>query len=142
MKQALLFSLLFAAVSAYAGELHHFDQIKSAVTSGKSIRIGVDFSQCDTVGAAKVKSNYAFAIYTPNEVVVENNDYIAASLTHFTTNDPSWPSVPVYQFVRYTITNEDKVVLDVKTFDAGTFAQRKGGYTLNCKLDAGAKVYG
>lgn len=132
---------LFLAANGFAQELHNFDQIKSAITTGKLIRIAVDFSQCSPANKENFLAKYPFAVFTPNEVVINNDGNIAASLMHFTLNDPNFPAKPVYQFIRYTITADNNVTLSAQVLDAVNYTPITNKFSFNCKIDTGSKIY-
>jgi len=142
MRKLVLLSLLFIATNALADELQNFDQIKSAVTTGKSIRIAIDFSKCvmDKKAVSRDKSN--IAIFTPNEIIVDNDGRIVTSLMHFTLNNTNFPAKPVYQFVRYTLTADDHVNLAYQVLDAKNYAILADTVSVDCKISSGVKIYG
>lgn len=142
MRKLVLLSLLFITTNALADELRNFDQVKSAVTTGKSLRIAIDFAKCvmDKNAYSQDKSN--IAIFTPNEIVIDNNDRIVTSLTHFTLNNSNFPAKPVYQFVRYTLTADNNVNLAYQILDAKNYSILADTVSVDCKISSGAKIYG
>ena len=145
MKKSFLFSLLFVATSGFADELQHFDEIKSSVIVGKSIRIAIDFSQCTTSSSSSSKSatqdQYNIGVFSPNEIIVNSKGQIASSLTHFTLNNPSFPSKPVFEFVRYTITSDDSVNVITQVLDATNYTPLSNKISFDCKINTAAKIY-
>lgn len=141
MKKILLLPLLFIVTNSVADELHNFDQVKSAVMTGKSIRIAIDFSKCSTAKKDATPFKYSIGVFTPNEIIVTNEGNIAASLTHFTLNDTSVPGKPVYQFVRYTITDDNNIDVSSQLLDATNYASISDKSSFNCKIDTSAKIY-
>jgi|SRR5579885_421958 hypothetical protein len=138
----LLFAtaLLFASTS-FADQLHNYDQVKSAVVAGKSIRIFIDFSKCATSSKNAHMPSY-LGLYSPNEIAINDDaGYIAASLLHFTLNNPAFPSKPVYEFTRYTISNDNTVVMSDTPLNAGDFKPLNEKLTFTCKLDESARIY-
>lgn len=140
MKKIILLSSLtiFIFNTSFADELHHYDQIKNAALTGKTIHITVDFTQCASSNAVTQIDN--FGVFTPNAMLVAN-DHIATSLNHFTINSPSFPNKPVYEFVTYRITTNDEINITAQTLDAVNYAPLNNKTTYNCKLDASAKIF-
>jgi hypothetical protein len=142
MKKILLLPLLFTATSVFANVLHSYDDIHAAVLDGKSIRIALDFDKCTPhFRAPKQRPSFGIGIFTPNEIVIEGDGRIDASLLHFTLHDPHAPSKPIYQFARYTITSDNNVNLSAKALDAVTYTPISEGFSFDCKIDSGAKIY-
>ena len=143
MKKLFLLSLLFLATAGFAEELHHFDEIKSTVLLGKSIHIIINFSQCTTSSPSKsaTKDQYNIGVFTPNEIIVNSKGHIASSLTHFTLNNPRFPSKPVFEFVRYTITTDDNINVIAQVLDATDYTSLSRETSFDCKIDTAAKIY-
>lgn len=142
MKKFLLLPLLLTTTSVFANVLHSYDDIHTAVLDGKSIRIALDFDKCTPhYRASKLRPSFGIGIFTPNEIIIEGDGSIDASLLHFTLNDPHAPSKPIYQFARYTITSNNNVNLSTKALDAVTYTPISDGFSFDCKIDLGAKIY-
>jgi hypothetical protein len=141
MKKALCLITLLLSANSYAEQLHNYEQIKSATAEGKNIRIFVDYSKCTTSSGQKVMPSYSGA-YTPNEVTINNDaGYIAASLLHFTMNNPQFPSKPVYEFIRYSISNDNSVVLTETVLNPVDYSPLTNKFTLNCKIDESTRIF-
>jgi hypothetical protein len=140
MKKLLLLPLLFLINNSYADELHHFDQIKSAVTSGKSIRIGIDFPQCEASKNNIIKAQYNFGIFTPNEMSV-GEGRIIGSVMHFTLNDPRVPEKAVYEYIRVRIMSDNHVHVSFHILDAVNYFPVADKMLLECIIGKGAKIY-
>ncbi|TAK73968.1 MAG: hypothetical protein EPO11_07650 [Gammaproteobacteria bacterium] len=137
----LIFAFLFLATNSFALELHTYDQINAAVSTGKSIHILIHYSQC-TAPSAKPEQSGSSSVFTPNEMSINNdNGYIAASLMHFTLNNPDFLGKPIYEFSRYTLLNNNSVSLSSQVLDAVTYSPLTNKVTYNCQLNTGAKVY-
>ena len=80
-------------------------------------------------------------LFTPNEIIVDTNGRIDASLKHFTLSDPNFPNKPIYQFVRYTLTSDNNVNLITQLLDAVNYADLEHKVSFDCKIDVGAKIY-
>ena len=141
MKKFLLLPLLLTATSVFANVLHSYDEIHTAVLDGKSIRIAIDFDKCIPHNTVKQRPSFGIGIFTPNEIVIESDGSIGASVLHFTLNEPHAPSKPIYQFARYIITSDNNVNLSAKALDAVTYTPISDGFSFDCKIDSGAKIY-
>ncbi len=139
MKKFILLTSLIISTNIFADKLDNFDQIKHAITHGKTIHITVDFSKC-TPSHNQTTNQMNVGIFTPHAIQVVNNK-IATSLTHFTLNNPSFPDKPVYEFVRYTFTKDNNLNLTAQTLDARDYSSLSDKHELNCKINAGVKVY-
>lgn len=81
-------------------------------------------------------------VYNPKELIINNDSgYMAASLMHFTLNDPQFPSKPVYGYARYTISRDGSVTLAFQTLDAINYSPLTDIYSYSCKLGESAKIY-
>lgn len=132
-KLALLVSFLISTNSV-AGELHNFNEVKTAIVSGKTIHIAIDFSKCSASNKG-IAQSMSIGVFTPTAIVV--TDHIATSLTHFTLNNGK----PVYEFVRYTITDDNNVNVTNQVLDAVNYTPIADKSAFNCKLETGAKIF-
>ena len=138
MKKMALLSSLILSTTSMAGELPNYNAIKTSVLSGKSIHIVIDFSKCST-SAKNIADSTSVGIFSPSSIAI--TDHIATSLTHFTLNDPSFPARPVYEFVRYVITDDNHVNLTTQVLDAVNYGPISDKISFNCPLETAAKVY-
>lgn len=138
MKKLILFASLLIATNGIADKLHHFNDIKTAAMTGKAIHITINFSKCSASNKT-IPQNENVAVFTPNTIMI--TDRIATGFNHFTLNNPTFPGRPVYEFVRYTITDDDNVNLTSQVLDAVNYSAISDKYSFNCKLGNGAKVY-
>lgn len=138
MKNLILLASLLISTNVFCKELHNFDQVKAAIITGKTIHIVLDFSKCSFQN--KSAKHLSIGIFNPNAIQIINNN-IATSFMHFTLNNPSFPEKPVYEFVRYTITEDNNINLISQVLDAKTYTPMTDKISLNCKIDNGAKIY-
>ena len=141
MKKLLVLPFLFVATHGFADELQHFDEIKSAVISGKSIRIAIDFSQCITSSKSATQDKYNIGVFSPNEIIVNSKGQIASSFMHFTLNNAGFPSKPVFEFVRYTVTSDNNVNVAVQVLDATNYTPLANKISFDCTINSAAKIY-
>lgn len=137
MKKLILSLFLLMATNAFARELHHFSEVKKALTKGKSIRIAVNFVQCLS---SKKPSAFHIGLFSPNEIQIMQGR-IAASLTHFTLDNPKFPNTPVYEFVKYLFTQDDNLALSSQVLDARNYSVLSDKFSMNCKIGEGVTVY-
>ncbi len=140
MKTLLCFTTLCLAATGFADQLHNFDQIKSAVTKGKLIRIYVDYTKCSSVSKQSIIPNNA-AVYTPNAMVITSEGNIGAQILYFTMQDPRYPSKAVYQYGRYVISSDNFLTLTFTVLNAADYTPLEGNSSLHCKIDDGANIY-
>jgi hypothetical protein len=139
MKKLIFLSLLAMTSQLHAQELKDYDQIQAHLEKGDVIHIKVDFSQCTSNGVRRLQSA-PVAVYTPDAVQIAN-DNIATSLQHFTLDNPTYPGKAVYEFIRYTFTNDNVLTLTNQTLDATNYSPLGDPMTMVCKLRAGAQVF-
>lgn len=138
MKKISFLALLLISTNNTAGQLHNFTEIKTAATKGKSIHIIIDFLKCVTRN--KAPAPVSMGVFTPNTIYI-TQDYVAASLMHFTLNNPGFPERPVYEFVRYTITPDNNVDVVAQTLDAVNYTPLSNKFSFYCQIGTGAKIY-
>lgn len=139
MKKILALSLIFAASNCIANELTNFEQIKSAVTTGKTVHITINFKQC-TNPTKNISQPMMIGIFTPDKITVTDT-HIATAFMHFTLNDPKYPDQPFYEYARYTINTNNEVNLSMQTIYAPNFSLVGKKISFNCKIGDGAKFY-
>lgn len=139
MKKFILLASLLITTNCFAGVLYNYNKIKAAVISGKAIHIVIDFSKCSSPKNESTQAMSVIAVYAPNSLLVMN-DHIATSLTHFTLNNPSFPGKPIYEFVRYTISDNNTVNVTEQILDAN-YTPLLHDFSFTCKLNSGAKIY-
>lgn len=130
---------MFIGANSFAGELHNFAEVKSAVTTGKSIHIATDFAKCSASKKDALQSTHV-AVFTPNEMQVVDTR-ISSSFMHFTLNNSEFSDTPVYEFVRYTIMDDNNLNVSYQALDARSYSPLREKMTFNCKIDTGVKIY-
>lgn len=139
MKKRILLPFLFLATNSFADELHNFAEVKSAIMMGKSIHIVTDFTKCSSSKKEAFQSTL-IGVFTPNEIQIVNT-HIVTSFMHFTLNNPSFPNVSIYEFVRYNITNDNNLNLSYQALDARNYSPLAEKASFNCKIDDAVKIY-
>ena len=130
-KLAFLISLMISA-NSFAAELTNYDQVKTAISTGKSIHI--------IIGGTASNAVTYIGEYTPSEFMI--TDRIAASSTHFTLNNPRYLDKPVYEFVSYTITNDNKLTMTSQVLDVINHVPIPGTkFSATYNLGTSAKIY-
>lgn len=139
MKKWVFLASLLMASNSFADELYNFHEIKTAIITGKTPHIVVDFAKCSTMSKNNLQSIMVGG-FTPNAIHV-SDDHIATSLTHFTLNNPSFPQKPVYEFVRYTIKSDNNVNIAIQILDPVSYKSLSDTLSVDCKLNTSVKVY-
>jgi hypothetical protein len=137
MKKIILLTALLTSSNCFSDDLRNFNEIKTAATSGKNIHIMIDFAKCTAPSSTQATVT---TVFTPNALMIVNNR-ISTSLTHFTLNNPSYSGKPVYEFVKYIVTDDNSVQVTNQVLDAVSYAPLGDTSTFNCKIDAGARFY-
>lgn len=137
-KVMLLASLLFISSNSFSDELHNFNEIKASAMTGKPLHIAVDVLKCSPSNAST--ETFSIASFTPDTLQIMNGS-IATSFTHFTLNNPSFLDKPVYEFVRYTMSDDNNLNLIIQVLDAVNYTSLSGKFTLNCKIGSAARFY-
>ncbi len=138
MKKLLVAPFLFFATTSFSGELHNFAEVKSAVITGKQIHIATDFTKCTS--SNKNGAYGMVGIYAPTELQALDTR-IVTSFMHFTLNNPGFLDKPVYQFVKYTISDDNNLTLSFQVLDARNYSPLSEKKSYVCKLDDGVKIY-
>ncbi|EKD73851.1 MAG: hypothetical protein ACD_45C00172G0003 [uncultured bacterium] len=140
MKKLILLGGFFLTTATFAGQLHNYNDMVSAISSGKPLRFVTNFSQCETNNKKASSSTTLIGSFTPNEIGVTDS-HIATSLTHFTLNDPFFLGKPVYEFARYTITPDNRMSVTLEILDASTYTSLMDKISFNCQIDIATKIY-
>lgn len=140
MKKIICFITLFLASTGFAEQLHNYDQIKTAVSKGKLIRILVDYEKCTALSTQKIVGNH-YAVFTPNAIAISNDGNIGTYILYFTLNDPHYPSKAVYQHGNYVISKDNSLAITFTTLNAADYTQLGNSVTINCKIDDSVKVF-
>lgn len=140
MKKFISYIALFISSSSFAAQLHNYEQIVNAVSNGKFIRLVMNYQKCIIAkGVRTIPNNYA--VYTPNAMAIDTEGSIGTYLLYFTMNDPSFPSKPVYQYVKFIISKDDNLQMILKDLNPNDYSPLGFEQTLNCKIDDGVTVY-
>jgi hypothetical protein len=142
MKKIILASsIILASANISAKQLNHYNDIKSAVTSGEKIQIVIDYSKCTLPNGDRVPFKYT-SVFTPNEIAInEDKNYLTTSIFHFTLSHPAFPAQPVYEFSKYIIGSDDTLRFSVQPVDARSYAALKDMVSFDCKLGVSATAY-
>lgn len=139
MKKIILLISLLAVTNSFADKLHNFVEVKSAITIGKPIHIVTDFAKCSS-SKKEVFQLTHIGMFTPNEIQIVDT-HIVTSFMHFTLNNPSFPNVPIYEFIGYNITHDNDINLSYQALDARNYSPLTEKASFNCKIDVGVKIY-
>src|SRR5437773_9738786 len=98
MRKWIIFTILLLTSNCFAGQLYNYEQIKCAIKEGKLIRIFVDYTKCTSrspLSSQRIMIANHDVVYTPNEMVINDEGDIVSSILYFTMNDGHYPSRPV-----------------------------------------------
>lgn len=138
MKKLILIPFLFISTHVFAHQLHHFSDLKKALAKGHLIRIAVDFAACSA--SEKGSPSFHLGLFTPNAIQVMDSR-IVTSLTHFTIGNAKFPDLPIYEFIKYTLTDNDNLNLSHQILDARNYSALSEKFSMDCKIGAGVKIY-
>lgn len=138
MKKLVLIAALTFSSSAFAGELSSYNDVKSAITTGKTIHIVTELGKCETPGNRRPVPTH-IGVFTPTEFLI--SDHIATSLSHLTMNNPRYRDMPVFEFVSYRITEDNHVNVAAHILHPDNYASAFEKTSFDCKLGEGAKIY-
>lgn len=136
LKALSLIPALLLGSNVFSAELHNFAEVKAAAAVGKPVHIVIDLMKC--ASPTPVQTEMLLSL-TPTGMVIRGNE-IVTSLTHFTLNNPVSPNKGVYEFVRYTISN-DNVNLKTDLLDAVTYTKLREQHSFDCKIGSGVRFY-
>jgi hypothetical protein len=135
MKKRLALLLIVASVPSYAKELPSFSDIYDNISSGKNIKLVINFDACEP----KLPVGSIFVDTKPTAVMLRQN-YLQFSNSPLTTNNPAYPEKPILENVTYKLTNDDKLHVVVKfiTLPDYTIVSQSSSV---CALNTAVKVY-
>ncbi|KTD53619.1 VirK protein [Legionella santicrucis] len=140
MKKLVLWALMvLMASTGFAHSLQHFKDVQKAVLKGKHVHFVVDFLKC--AGPTPLKMDPLLVGLVSFHEIAMTQDKLAASSNHFTLNDPQFINQPVYEFARYTLTNDDQMTISMQVLDAKDYSLLTDKVTYKCKLGESVKVY-
>lgn len=121
---------------AFADNLDSFSDVQDALTKGKSVRVVVDFSKCDSNAKLQMQ-----LIVEPNMFKVYPK-VINFFIDGLALNNPSYVNTPVYEHTQYVIKDNDMVEIWGTIISADkTKILSQVDKPIICKLGKGAKVF-
>lgn len=140
MKKSILTILSFLFVStAFADELRNYDAVTAAAIGGKPLHIAINFANCVAKGK-QLDAVMSVGVFTPDVISVMGN-HVATSMLHFTMNNPVAAGKPVYEFARYTLSDDNHMALDLRVLDAATYVPYDREWHYDCELGNGVRIY-
>jgi len=140
MKKTLThITLLFLALSTtvFAKQLKSFDAVKQAINSGQQLEFVTELNHCSPALKKKITGSFK-----PNSVIIIGDNRIIASHKHFTLSHNEPKGMPIFEFIKYTLTPDNTLTLAKTVLDAKTLAPTGKTTKLTCKLQEGARIYG
>jgi hypothetical protein len=139
MKTKLLWLLcaLFTCY-AHANELKNFDELKSAIQTGHSIRFVIFLNECqsDSDDHGKILT----ALSSPTSFMIVNNQ-ISTSVLRFTRNEPSYKERSIFEFFTYKFNDDNSMLLHVQTLDAPSYSPLGTARERNCVIGSSVKLF-
>ncbi|MFT4059459.1 MAG: VirK family protein [Legionella sp.] len=135
MNKMLAMLLILVSVPSFAKELQSFSDIYNSVSSGKNIKLVINFDACDPkppVGN--------ILVYTKPTAVMLRQNYLQFSNSPITTNNPAYPEKPILENVTYRLTNDDKLHVVVKLITLPDYIVASQSSSV-CLLNTAIKVY-
>ena len=139
MKNFFLPALLLISNFCYSQELLNFNQIKTALLSGNSIHINIDFLKC-TGPSQKTFSTSYIGLFTPNQIMIGSDGTINTSFKFFTLDNPNFPRTPIYEYVTYSIKDNNSLQLTTEVLNAEHHPLTEM-FSFTCEIGKGAKIY-
>lgn len=139
MKQYLFLSMLLTT-TAFAEQLHNYDQIKSTIEKGREIRLYIDYTKCVLPSKNLTLPNNS-ATYTPNAMAINTAGEIGSYLLYFTMNDPHYLNKPVYQFFKFVISPNNILTMTSSVLNAADYSFLQDEGTVKCNIDNGVNIF-
>jgi hypothetical protein len=142
MKKLLLaLAGLTMTANCFAGQLMDYNQVKTAVTNGESIRIATDFSKCTPGNNTGAQPKLTLGVFSPDAVIINADGAIKTALKHFTLNEPTMPGKAVYQYIVYTMNADNSMKVSIYVLDAVNYSMLSQSNSYQCTIADGAKIY-
>ena len=139
----LLLPVLYVATVQAEGKspaetLNGYAAVRTALTHGKSLSVVIDFGRCDGAKSLNMMGGMpigSFLVLTPGDA---RSEYLTFSEYHQMLSEKE--ATPSVEYVRYKVTQDDTVTLDVHRYLTGT-AQTMPPVTYHCKMNTAARFY-
>ncbi len=138
LKKSFLVLSAFSC-NLFAAEFSHYDSIVNAIENGSGIRVVLNLKQCESTSSPL--NTEIIGSITPTSMMVIKDKYITFSDLHFTTYNPKYPNVPVYEHLKYKLKPDNTLVLENTIFTAEKYLQLSKKSEINCNLGSGVKVF-
>lgn len=134
LSQTLL--LLMVTTSSYAAQVKDYSELLQTVKQGYPITIVTHFEKCQDE-ASKIP-NKTLSYFRPHAIwVVADGQEITTSDLHFT----DYMGKPVYQYLQYTFTPNNRVIIVAKSLKPGSFLAKAKAITMSCPLGSAIAVF-
>jgi hypothetical protein len=127
--------LILISVQSFSKELQSFSDVYDSLSSGKNIKLVINFDACDP----KLPVGNIF-VYTKPTAVMLRQSYLQFSDSPITTNNPSYPEKPILENVTYKLTNADTLHVVVKFITLPDYIIVNQLNSV-CPLNTAVKVY-
>lgn len=121
--------------SAFAGSVHSYQELATAMNSGDRFVIVLNLQECTG------KSNMPIGYFIPSKMILMpasnlSSERIVTSDLHFTDHMGN----PLYEYTKYTFQSDDSVVLRTVNYDPVTFKPIGSEHVINCVVDKGISI--
>lgn len=137
MKKILVFIAAWMACSAYAHELKTFAEAAQAIEQeGKIPHVVIDAKACENAQ----QFGDSLASILPDAVMVIDGNRITGTHRHFTLDQPLMKGVPIFINSKFTISQDDNVLLKFTLMRASDYTKIKE-MEINCQFGKGVRLF-
>jgi hypothetical protein len=137
MMKKILFCLLLAlpSLDVFADELKNFDELKSAIQNGKTIKLVFLLNKCEPS-----REKVLTAVSSPTSFMLFD-DRISTSVLRFTRNEPRYLGKSIFEFFTYTFSQDNHMLLRLDFLNAPDYALLGNAPELNCVIGSSVKIF-
>lgn len=153
MFRKILLSAVLAGISSYgvaayaasSTSLGDYQAIKSALSTGKAVRMVTTFDHCEGQRDGKPRSIKMIGGLVIDSFLIPDDKYIIFSDYHQRLSDKG--GSPEVEFTRYKIMPDNHLLIETKRYSSvasSGASQQPGGFspvTWNCKIGSDAQFY-
>lgn len=135
MNKMLAILVILVSSQSSAKELQSFSEMYDSVSSGKNIKLVINFDACEPKSSG---SN--ILVYTTPKAMMIRPSYLQFANSPITTNNPAYPEKPIIENVTYKLTNADKLHVVIKLITLPDYKVINHSSSV-CPLHTAVKVY-
>lgn len=138
-KKTALATFAIFSIAAQATELKTFSELNQAVTQGKELGFVIHLKACNKSTEVVVMNDMVVSL-KPNAILLIPDQYVTASDKHFTLDDPEQPGMPVIDYSKLIIKNDNSAILKMTVMNAKNY-HIISTQKLTCQLGEGMKAF-